>query len=192
MHETEISQGTLDGEPVFIRHSVTGKPTDSNWYENWGYNRVTPQGPVVVLSKFHDVSTLTGTRYEGWSRATYSPMIPIPIGLRAGESAIEDNVMTEISSSSTAPTEKTKSYVMKHKYEFLGIEDVTLENGTVVRNACKVRSGTVQNDYTPSFTGNTDIDWYAAGWGGSIRSEQYDKTGKLLSTETIVQVITAP
>ena len=192
MREIEISQGTLDGEAVFIHHSVVGKPTDMSWYENWGYRRVTPQGPVTVLSKHHSVSTLTGTQYESWSRTTRSPMTPIPISLRVGESTLEEHVMTDVTFSTSAPTEKTKAYVMKYKYEFLGIEDVTLGNGTVVRNACKVRSGTIQNDYTPSFTGNTNVDWLAAGWGGAVRSEQYDKTGKLLSTETIVQVITAP
>jgi len=116
----------------------------------------------------------------------------MPIGLRPGESAINEFVLTETSSFTTQPTERTKTYAMKYKYEFLGIEDVTLGDGTVVRNACKVRTTTLANAYTPSFVGNISFNWLAAGWGDTIRSEEFDKTGKLLSTETIIQVIAAP
>ena len=187
------SLGVLNGEPVFVHHSMSTNTADADRYESWGYTRTTVHGPESLLSKTHFFIPDSGGIREEWVSVTRSPSLqPAAIALRPGESFIDAYTMTEKTTKSSSSSELVKTVSQQSKIEFLGIEDVTLGDGTVVRNACKIRSTDLVDSDDPGSVGSTEISWLAAGWGGSVREENYDKTGKLRSTETIVQVITAP
>ena len=89
------------------------------------------------------------------------------------------------------PDGKTSTYDFGQELEFLGFEDVTLGNGMVVKNACKTRVTTMRSSFDEGDVGSYGISWLAAGWS-VIKSEEYDKTGKLLDSSIITKVIVAP
>lgn len=121
------------------------------------------------------------------SDSEYAPPQSRPARLRPGERISWDYIETETRWSTSSPTPSTKDYRSVGTEEFLGFEDVTLGDGTVIKNACKLKDKNLSKGETTAYK----LYWVAAGLP-DLKFESYTTTGALIDKSVISKILVAP
>ena len=124
------------------------------------------------------------------SKSVNTPFISIP-NSKPGETKVIGNDYVETFYDTNGNVASSKTYALTNKFEFLGYEDVTLGDGTVLRNACKLKSTTLIGEQFPNSVGEYDIWWSYPGYM-SVKNETYTSAGVKESHSFISKVIQAP
>lgn len=189
----EFSNDSYKGQAVIARTStapqvntLTGNGVISGGV-NRSFLRVTSTGIERVAHTYRSSSTISGNLFESGSDSTFLPLDSMRADLRPGETHSWDYTETRTYWSTSSPTPTTKDYRWVGRTEFLGFEDVTLADGTVIKNACKLKRKDLGKGETTAYT----LYWVAAGLSG-IKSESYTTTGGLFDKSIINKILVAP
>ena len=154
---------------------------------NRSFLRVTSTGIERVAHTYRSSSTFSGGLVESGSDSTFLPPERSRADLRPGETDSWDYTETRTYWSTSSPTPTTKDYRWVGSTEFLGFEDVTLADGTVIKNACKLREKYLAKGETTAYK----LYWHAAGLP-DLKFESYTKTGALIDKSIISKILVAP
>ncbi|MBK9218932.1 MAG: hypothetical protein IPL70_11230 [Uliginosibacterium sp.] len=161
----EFSNDTYKGQAVVVlthtapqANYVTGSGTVAASV-NRSFLHVTPVGIERIA---HSYRSPSGNN----SDSEYTPPASRLARLRPGETFSWEHIETETRWSADSPTPTTKDYRWVGTGEFLGFEDVTLGDGTVIKNACKLK----EKDLSKGETAAYDLYWLLRGCSASSRS----------------------
>lgn len=164
------------------------------------YSSIYPNGKLQSRAEYRytasGLASLGEKRYRDEDSAdkpsgkeVWTPVWSTPASLKPGESFTIDST-SYLTWFNVTAAPNTTAYPYNVTFTFLGIEDVTLGTGQIVKNACKLR-GVTNTSKISSEVGQTNVFWVAAGWG-EIKEEWYDKSGTLKDTDYISKVLVAP
>lgn len=148
----------------------------------------------VVNGQFQELGSVTYKTDDLNGSLSYkmvnTPPVTIPATLQAGQSLAlnRTTVRTDYDAAGQPLTPTTSTY--GSKLEFLAYEDLTLGDGTVVKNACKVKE-TVLSYEDATYVGSYYLTWFFPGYG-AVRSEYYTAAGVKDWQGLISKVILAP
>lgn len=189
----EFSNDTYKGQAVIVKTStapqvntLTGNGVVSGGV-NRSFLRVTSTGTEPIAHTYRSSSTSSGSVLESGSESTYQSPESGHADLRPGEVLSWDYTETRTSWSTSSPTPTTKDYHWVGRTEFVGFEDVTLGDGTVIKNACKLKEKDLSKGETAAYT----LSWIAAGLP-DLKYEYYTSSGTLLDKSIISKILAAP
>lgn len=182
----EFSNDAYKGKAVVVlTHTapqvnyVTGSGTVAAGV-NRSFLRATLEGIEGVAHSYRSSS-------GSYSDSEYSPLPSRPARLRPGETFSWDYTETRTYWSTSSPTPTTKDNRWIGSTEFLGFEDVTLGDGTVIKNACKLKEKNLSKGETAAYK----LYWLAAGLA-DVKFESYTTTGALIDKSIISKILVAP
>lgn len=119
-----------------------------------------------------------------------TPPVTIPATLQLGQSLVlnKTTVRTDYDSAGQPLTPTSSTY--GSRFEFLAYEDLTLGDGTVLKNACKIKE-TILSYQDATYVGSYYIIWFSPGYG-AVRSDYYTAAGVKDWQGLISKVIQAP
>lgn len=176
----EVLEKTFEGRPALSIRTYEANTAESGAV-SWDF---TYADAVVATSSGFQLLGAEGAIGEprDGGRLVYSPPVTTPVTLAIGTPAVREYAGT-LTRAVAGSAEEVSTISGQDRIELLGYEDITVADGQILQNVCKVKVSSEASSFIH--------EWYAAGYG-LVAREVFDVDGKLVMRDLIARIEQAP